>query len=64
VLSDELERCLDQAFHQVSSVRHDFLIVEHPLLVPLDALKLREASEPYDVVRFVGGSCIRDRSAH
>jgi len=42
VLSSELEFCLNQAFHQARSARHEFLTVEHLLLAILDAPKVRE----------------------
>jgi len=45
VLSSELEFCLNQAFHQARSARHEFLTVEHLLLAILDAPKVREVLE-------------------
>src|SRR5487761_1814424 len=45
MLSNELEFCLNQAFHQARSARHEFLTVEHLLLAILDAPKVREVLE-------------------
>ncbi|HWW19381.1 MAG TPA: AAA family ATPase, partial [Steroidobacteraceae bacterium] len=45
VLSSELEFCLNQAFHQARTARHEFLTVEHLLLAILDAPKVREVLE-------------------
>ncbi len=45
MLSSELEFCLNQAFHQARSARHEFLTVEHLLLAILDAPKVREVLE-------------------
>ena len=42
MLSSELEYCLNQAFHQARSARHEFLTVEHLLLAIIDAPKVRE----------------------
>jgi ATP-dependent Clp protease ATP-binding subunit ClpA len=42
MLSGELEACLNQAFHQARSARHEFLTVEHLLLAILDTPKVRE----------------------
>jgi ATP-dependent Clp protease ATP-binding subunit ClpA len=42
MLSGDLEVCLNQAFHQARSARHEFLTVEHLLLGLLDAPKVRE----------------------
>jgi ATP-dependent Clp protease ATP-binding subunit ClpA len=41
-LSSEIESCLNQAFHQARSARHEFLTVEHLLLAILDAPKVRD----------------------
>ena len=45
MLSSELEYCLNQAFHQARSARHEFLTVEHLLLAIIDAPKVREVLE-------------------
>ena len=45
MLSSELEFCLNQAFHQARTARHEFLTVEHLLLAILDAPKVREVLE-------------------
>jgi ATP-dependent Clp protease ATP-binding subunit ClpA len=45
VLSNELEFCLNQAFHQARTARHEFLTVEHLLLAILDTPKVREVLE-------------------
>jgi ATP-dependent Clp protease ATP-binding subunit ClpA len=42
VLSNELEFCLNAAFHQAREARHEYLTVEHLLLAILDAPKVRE----------------------
>jgi ATP-dependent Clp protease ATP-binding subunit ClpA len=42
VLSNELETCLNQAFHQARSARHEFLTVQHLLLAILDTPTERE----------------------
>jgi ATP-dependent Clp protease ATP-binding subunit ClpA len=42
VLSSELEFCLNQAFREARTLRHEFLTVEHLLLALLDAPKVRE----------------------
>ncbi len=42
MLSSELESCLNQAFQQARSARHEFLTVEHLLLAILDAPTVRE----------------------
>jgi ATP-dependent Clp protease ATP-binding subunit ClpA len=42
MLSGDLEVCLNQAFQQARSARHEFLTVEHLLLALLDAPKARE----------------------
>jgi ATP-dependent Clp protease ATP-binding subunit ClpA len=42
VLSSELESCLNQAFLRARSARHEFLTVEHLLLVILDTSSVRE----------------------
>jgi ATP-dependent Clp protease ATP-binding subunit ClpA len=42
VLSSELEFCLNQAFREARSRRHEFLTVEQLLLALLDAPKVRE----------------------
>jgi len=42
VLSNELEYCLNDAFHQAREARHEYLTVEHLLLAILDAPKVRE----------------------
>ena len=42
MLSNELESCLNQAFHQARSAHHEFLTVEHLLLAILDTPKVRE----------------------
>jgi ATP-dependent Clp protease ATP-binding subunit ClpA len=42
VLSSELEFCLNQAFRDARTHRHEFLTVEHLLLALLDAPKVRE----------------------
>ncbi len=45
MLSSELEYCLNQAFHQARTARHEFLTVEHLLLAIIDAPKVREVLE-------------------
>ena len=42
MLSSELEFCLNQAFRQARTLRHEFLTVEHLLLALLDAPKVHE----------------------
>ena len=42
MLSNELEFCLNDAFHQARKARHEFLTVEHLLLAILDTPKVRE----------------------
>jgi ATP-dependent Clp protease ATP-binding subunit ClpA len=42
VLSNELEYCLNDAFHQAREARHEYLTVEHLLLAILDTPKIRE----------------------
>jgi ATP-dependent Clp protease ATP-binding subunit ClpA len=42
VLSSELESCLNQAFRQARSARHEFVTVEHLLLAILNAPTVRE----------------------
>jgi ATP-dependent Clp protease ATP-binding subunit ClpA len=45
VLSGELEYCLNQAFRQARTQRHEFLTVEHLLLGLLDTPRVREVLE-------------------
>jgi hypothetical protein len=42
VLSNELEYCLNDTFHQAREARHEFLTVEHLLLAIVDTPKVRE----------------------
>jgi ATP-dependent Clp protease ATP-binding subunit ClpA len=42
VLSNELEYCLNDAFHQAREARHEFLTVEHLLYAILDTPRVRE----------------------
>jgi ATP-dependent Clp protease ATP-binding subunit ClpA len=42
VLSNELEYCLNDAFHKAREGRHEYLTVEHLLLAILDTPKVRE----------------------
>jgi ATP-dependent Clp protease ATP-binding subunit ClpA len=42
VLSNELEYCLNDAFHQAREARYEFLTVEHLLFAILDTPKVRE----------------------
>jgi ATP-dependent Clp protease ATP-binding subunit ClpA len=42
VLSNELEYCLNNAFHEAREARHEYLTVEHLLLAILDTPKVRE----------------------
>jgi ATP-dependent Clp protease ATP-binding subunit ClpA len=42
VLSNELEFCLNDAFHQAREARHEYLTVEHLLLAILDTPRVRE----------------------
>ena len=42
MLSTELESCVNKAFHQARSAHHEFLTVEHLLLVILDTPTVRE----------------------
>jgi ATP-dependent Clp protease ATP-binding subunit ClpA len=41
VLSNELEYCLNDAFHQAREARHEYLTVEHLLLAIIDTPKVR-----------------------
>jgi ATP-dependent Clp protease ATP-binding subunit ClpA len=45
VLSAELEYCLNLAFHQARTARHEFITVEHLLLAILGTPKVREVLE-------------------
>jgi ATP-dependent Clp protease ATP-binding subunit ClpA len=45
VLSGELESCLNQAFQQARSARHEILSVEHLLLAILEVPRVRELLE-------------------
>ncbi|HEX3843965.1 MAG TPA: ATP-dependent Clp protease ATP-binding subunit ClpA [Steroidobacteraceae bacterium] len=42
MLSNELEYCLNDAFHQAREARHEYLTVEHLLLAVLDTPRVRE----------------------
>jgi ATP-dependent Clp protease ATP-binding subunit ClpA len=42
VFSNELEFCLNEAFHQAREARHEYLTVEHLVLAILDTPKVRE----------------------
>jgi ATP-dependent Clp protease ATP-binding subunit ClpA len=42
VLSNELEYCLNDAFHRAREARHEYLTVEHLLLAILDTPRVRE----------------------
>ncbi|MGB8327367.1 MAG: ATP-dependent Clp protease ATP-binding subunit ClpA [Steroidobacteraceae bacterium] len=42
MLSNELEYCLNDAFHQAREARHEFLTVEHLLYAILDTPRVRE----------------------
>ena len=42
MLSNELEFCLNDAFHQAREARHEYLTVEHLLLAILDTPRVRE----------------------
>ena len=42
MLSNELEYCLNDAFHQAREAHHEYLTVEHLLLAVLDTPKVRE----------------------
>ncbi|HXZ60610.1 MAG TPA: ATP-dependent Clp protease ATP-binding subunit ClpA [Steroidobacteraceae bacterium] len=42
MLSNELEYCLNDAFHQAREARHEYLTVEHLLLAILDTPKVRD----------------------
>src|SRR5215469_1809285 len=42
MLSNELEYCLNDAFHQAREARHEYLTVEHLLLAILETPKVRE----------------------
>jgi ATP-dependent Clp protease ATP-binding subunit ClpA len=42
VFSNELEFCLNEAFHQARQARHEYLTVEHLVLAILDTPKVRE----------------------
>jgi ATP-dependent Clp protease ATP-binding subunit ClpA len=42
VLSNELEYCLNDAFHQAREAHHEYLTVEHLLLAIIDTPKVRE----------------------
>ena len=52
MLSKELESCLNQAFSQANSARHEFVTVEHLLLAIIDT----------PAVRVVLGGCGADPS--
>ena len=51
MLSNELEYCLNDAFHQAREARHEYLTVEHLLLAILDTPKVRE------ILRACGAFC-------
>ncbi|HEY0767567.1 MAG TPA: ATP-dependent Clp protease ATP-binding subunit ClpA [Steroidobacteraceae bacterium] len=53
MLSNELEDCLNDAFHQAREARHEYLTVEHLLLAILDTPKVRE------VLRACGADTIK-----
>ena len=53
MLSNELEYCLNDAFHQAREARHEYLTVEHLLLAILDTPKVRE------VLRACGADTIK-----
>ena len=53
MLSNELEYCLNDAFHQAREARHEYLTVEHLLLAILDTPKVRE------VLRSCGADTIK-----
>ena len=42
MLSNELEYCLNDAFHQARESRHEYLTVEHLLLAIIDTPKVRD----------------------
>ncbi|MGB6449759.1 MAG: Clp protease N-terminal domain-containing protein, partial [Steroidobacteraceae bacterium] len=42
MFSNELEYCLNDAFHQAREARHEYLTVEHQLLAIIDTPKVRE----------------------
>ena len=42
MLSNELESCINKAYHQARAGRHEFLTVEHLLLAVTDSPKVRE----------------------
>ena len=42
MLSNELEYCLNDAFHQAREARHEYLTVEHLLLAIFDTPKVRD----------------------
>ena len=42
MLSNELEYCLNDAFHRARGARHEYLTVEHLLLAILNTPKIRE----------------------
>ncbi len=42
MLSNELEYCLNDAFHQAREARHEYLTVEHLLLAIVDTPRIRE----------------------
>ncbi len=54
MLSNELEYCLNDAFHQAREARHEYLTVEHLLLAILDTPKVREVLRACgaDLVKF------------
>ncbi len=54
MLSNELEYCLNDAFHQAREARHEYLTVEHLLLAILDTPKVREVLKACgaDLVKF------------
>ena len=53
MLSNELEYCLNDAFHRAREARHEYLTVEHLLLAILDTPKVRE------VLRACGADTIK-----
>jgi ATP-dependent Clp protease ATP-binding subunit ClpA len=53
VLSNELEYCLNDVFHQAREAHHEYLTVEHLLLAILDTPKVRE------VLRACGADTIK-----
>ena len=62
MLSNELEYCLNDAFHQAREARHEYLTVEHLLLAILDTPKVREILRACAIC--LAGAVLRARKRH